>query len=692
MQRETMEALKIELALLKKAYRLMVTAKTMGETYEEERAICSKYVHSTSRGHEAIQLATAFQLKPIDFVAPYYRDESLMLGLGIKPYELMLQLMAKGDDPFAGGRTYYGHPALKQEGFPTIPHQSSATGMQAIPATGMAHGLAYLESQGLLQGEEKPVVLCSIGDGAVTEGEVSEAWQMAVLKQLPIVYLVQDNEWGISAKGKEMRAMDAYEYAAGFKGMERLRVDGSDFAESYEGMRVAFEYARQLRKPILVHARCPLLNHHTSGVRKEWYRGNSLQEEAVRDPLPKLRQLLLDADVTVAEVEELERQAIALVQQDFGRALQASQPDTNTFDHHIFAPTPVVDERGNRSPAKAEKITMVDAALHAVDDILRTYPEAIFYGQDVGGELGGVFREAALLAKKYGDARVFNTPIQEAYIIGSTAGMSAVGVKAIVEIQFADYIWAGMNQLVVELSKSCYLTNGKFPVQSLIRVPIGAYGGGGPYHSGSIESTLLNIRGIKVVYPSNAADMKGLMKAAFLDPNPVVMLEHKGLYWSKVPGTEDARTTEPAEDYILPLGVAHVVQQAKEEQLQAGNSLTVITYGMGVYWAKTASEQFKGCVEILDLRTLNPIDFDAVVASVKRHGKALVLTEEPLLNSFAESLAGRISKTCFQQLDAPVFTLGAANLPALPLNVELERMVLPNASKVALAMQELLAY
>ncbi|UOQ71022.1 hypothetical protein MUN79_20450 [Hymenobacter cellulosilyticus] len=335
---------------------------------------------------------------------------------------------------------------------------------------------------------------------------------------------------------------------------------------------------------------------------------------------------------------------------------------------------------------------MVDAALHTVDDILREFPEALFYGQDVGGELGGVFREAALLAKKYGDTRVFNTPIQEAYIVGSTAGMSAVGAKAIVEIQFADYIWPSLNQLVEELSKSCYLSNGKFPVQSLIRVPIGAYGGGGPYHSGSIESTLLTIRGIKVVYPSNAADMKGLLRAAFLDPNPVVMLEHKGLYWSKVPGTEDAKTVEPATGYAIPLGQAAIAQPADPEQLRQGATCVVITYGMGVHWAKAASKQFAGQVEILDLRTLNPLDFDAVQAAVRRHGKALVLTEEPLMNSFAESLAGRIQRTCFQQLDAPVFTVGAANLPAIALNVELERQMLPSAEKVATALAELLEY
>src|ERR1043165_6222617 len=186
-----------------KAYRLMCTSKRMAELYDENRDVCSKYVHSTSRGHEAIQLAAAFHLKPIDYASPYYRDESILLGIGMEPYELMLQLMAKRDDSFTGGRSYYGHPSLRRKGFPTIPHQSSATGMQAIPATGMAHGISYLESQGLLKSFDKPVVLCSLGDGSVTEGEVAEAFQMAALKKIPIVYLVQDNGWGISATGDE---------------------------------------------------------------------------------------------------------------------------------------------------------------------------------------------------------------------------------------------------------------------------------------------------------------------------------------------------------------------------------------------------------------------------------------------------------------------------------------------------------
>ncbi len=701
--------------LLRRAYGLMHTAAAMADLFEREKATAARYVHATARGHEAVQLAAAFLLTEHDYAAPYYRDDAMLLGLGLRSYELMLQLLAKRDDPFSGGRTYYGHPSLRRPGFPVIPHQSSATGMQAIPATGMAQAVKYLEElrvksyelrvETAVSDEAKEstlnsqpltlnsLVLCSIGDGAMTEGEVSEALQMAVLHQLPIVYLVQDNDWGISATGREMRAMDAYEFAAGFVGLRRMRVDGADFEASYQVLGEAFAHARQRRGPVLVHARCPLLGHHTSGVRREKYRPeDDLSAHASLDPLPRLHERLGQLGVLEEELDVLRAKARATVEADWLAALAAPAPDPASFDQHEFAPPAVLAEAGERAPAGAEKVLMVDAALHAVDDILREFPEALFYGQDVGGELGGVFREAALLAKKYGERRVFNTPIQEAYIVGSTAGMAAVGARPIVEIQFADYIWPALNQLVEELSKSCYLTEGRFPVPALIRVPVGAYGGGGPYHSGSIESTLLTIRGIKVVYPSNAADMKGLLRSAFLDPNPVVLLEHKGLYWSKVPGTEEAKTLEPAAGYVIPLGVARVVQAADAARVAAGDSCLVVAYGMGIYWAKAASRDFPGQVEILDLRTLNPLDFAAVEAATRRHGKVLVLTEEPLLNSFAESLAGRIQRACWTALDAPVFTLGAVNLPAIPLNAELERQMLPSAAKVAAALAELLSY
>lgn len=671
----------------------MCTAQSMAATYESNRPVC-KYVHSTSRGHEAIQLATAFQLLPCDYVSPYYRDESLLLGLGFTPYQLMLQLLAKADDIFTGGREYYAHPNYRGAGKPTIIHQSSATGMQVIPTTGIAQGLQYLHtinSEKLRKGPtgELPVVVCSLGDASITEGEVSEAFQFAVLKKLPVIYLVQDNNWGISVSAEEARVMDAYDYAAGFPGMERVRIDGSNFEESYNSMRRVVQYVRQYRTPYLVQAKVPLLNHHTSGVRKEFYRSEAdLAQHAIDDPHPKLRQRLLSAGIPEQQLQQIEQEAAEAVAQQFQQAVQAPEPDAATVLHHVFAPTHITEEKGRRTPPNGEKIIMVDAALYAIREIMEEYPEAVLYGQDVGRRLGGVFREAATLAEQFGDHRVFNTAIQEAYIIGSTAGMSATGVKPIVEVQFADYIYPGFNQLVTELSKSCYLSVGKFPIQTVIRVPVGAYGGGGPYHSGSVETTLLSIKGIKVAYPSNAADMKGLMKAAFLDPNPVVMLEHKGLYWSKVPGTEDAKTIEPARDYVLPLGKARVVKAASDRL----NACCVITYGMGVYWALSAANDLPGQVEIIDLRTLFPLDEALVFDTVKKLGKCLVLTEEQQNNSFAEALAGRISKTCFQWLDAPVEILGALNVPAIPMNIHLEQAVLPDRTKVLTAIKTLLAY
>lgn len=676
----------------------MLQAKHMALTYEANRPVC-KYVHSTSRGHEAIQLATAFNLQPHDFASPYYRDESMLLGMGFTPYELMLQLLAKGSDIFTGGREYYAHPNYRGTDKPTIIHQSSATGMQVIPTTGLAQGIQYaqqIEWQALQKGAngENPIVVCSLGDASVTEGEVSEALQFAVLKKLPIIYLIQDNNWGISVTAAEARTMNAYEYAAGFKGLQRVQVDGSDFEAAYLCMQEVTTMVRNGGGPCLVHATVPLLGHHTSGVRKEFYRSEEDWDiHAAKDPVVLLRhQLWQQGIANDQDMQEWDKAAAVVVQEAFDKAVAAPEPDMTTVDTHVFAPAVITEEKGVRAPAGKEKIMMVDAALFAIREIMQAHPEALLYGQDVGRRLGGVFREAATLAEQFGEHRVFNTAIQEAYIIGSTVGMSALGLKPIVEVQFADYIYPGLNQLVTEISKSSYLTCGKFPVSMVLRVPTGAYGGGGPYHSGSIETTLLSIKGIKVVYPSNAADMKGLMKAAYYDPNPVVMLEHKGLYWSKVPGTEDARTAEPSADYVLPIGKANIVTRADEDKVDNGESCVVITYGMGVYWAKAAAKQLNGAVEVVDLRSLYPLDEALIFERVQQHGKCLIVTEEQQNNSFAEALAGRISKACFTCLDAPVDVIGALNLPAVPMNMGLEKAMLPNADKVKERLERLLQF
>ncbi|MFV0140392.1 thiamine pyrophosphate-dependent enzyme [Empedobacter falsenii] len=684
-----METTTASTTLLKKAYELLVTAKALTELYEENKTTTSKYVHATSRGHEAIQIATGLQLLPQDYLSAYYRDDAMLLSIGITPYELMLQLLAKRDDIFSGGRTYYSHPSLRRDNMPKISHQSSATGMQAIPTTGIAMGMQYKELEGLCRDEVKPVAVCSLGDASCTEGEVAEAFQMAALKQLPILYLVQDNEWDISASADEIRAQDIAHYAKGFKGLEVFVVDGTDFLASYNTIQRAIDIIRSERRPILVHAKVPLLNHHTSGVRMEWYR-DDLEKAKARDPYNKLRDTLLNEGFDEKELIEVENTIKQKVQAEYQQALKADDPRPEDLYTHVFAPTLITEEKGNRSPEGKDKTVMVDSALFAIRELMAKHPEALLYGQDVGLRLGGVFREAATLAKQYGKNRVFNTPIQEAFIVGSTVGMSAVGLKPIVEVQFADYIWPGLNQLFTEVARSNYLSNGKWPVSMTLRVPIGAYGSGGPYHSSSVESVLTNIKGIKIAYPSTGADLKGLMKAAYYDPNPVVMLEHKGLYWSKIKGTEDAATVEPDENYILPFGKARDVLLA--ESSQNHNSVTIITYGMGVYWAKEAAKAFPNQVEIIDLRTLVPLDEETIFNSVKKHNRCIVLTEEAKQNSFAQSLAGLINEECFEYLDAPIRVLGAQDMPAIPLNSTLEIEMLPNSEKLKILISNVLKY
>jgi 2-oxoisovalerate dehydrogenase E1 component len=672
---------------LLQAYELMTTARHLSDLYEENAKVTAKYVHATSRGHEACQLALGMQLEPRDYLSAYYRDDSIMLGIGMKPYELMLQLMAKRDDPFSGGRTYYCHPSLRRDDMPKIPHQSSATGMQAIPTTGVAMGLQYKEQQGLMQDHELGgIAVCSIGDAAMTEGEVAEALHMATLKQLPILFFVQDNEWDISAHSSEIRFGDAATYSRAFPGLKLKSLDGTDFVNCYNVIQEVIEDMRTKRRPWLIHCKVPLLGHHTSGVRREWYR-DDLEAAQRRDPLPRFIKDLKGFGFGEQDLQAISDRTRLAVEEAYQQALQAPDPTSADLLNFMMAPSPVTEEKGERSPAGKEATVMVDCALFAMQEILANHPESLLYGQDVGKRLGGVFREAATLAEKFGDQRVFNTPIQEAFIIGSTVGMSAVGLKPIVEVQFADYIWPGLNQLFTEVSRSYYLSNGKWPVSCVIRVPIGAYGSGGPYHSSSVESVLCNIKGIKVAYPSTGADLKGLLKSAYYDPNPVVMLEHKGLYWSKVKGTEDARTIEPSEDYVIPFGKARTVLHST-----ADRALAIITYGMGVYWAKSAAAQFAGQIEIVDLRTLSPVDEEAILAAVRKCGRCMVLTEEAPENSFARNIAGFISEHCFEYLDAPVRTVGSVATPAIPLNSQLEAALLPNAEKVTVEIASLLAY
>lgn len=677
--------------ILKDAFTIMSKARSMSSLFEEQKEITSKYVHATSKGHEAVQIALGMQLLSTDFVFPYYRDDSILLSIGLRPFDLMLQLLAKKSDPFSGGRTYYSHPSLNDPDKPKIPHQSSATGMQAIPATGVAMGIQYKELLNINDVNQSPLVVCSLGDASCTEGEVAEAFQMAVLKKLPIVFFVQDNEWDISASADEIRAQDISHYARGFKGLEVVKINGTDFTESFGKIQTTFQKVRDRKGPVLIHASVPLLNHHTSGVRMEWYR-DDLEEQIKRDPYPHLEKQLNKVGILKAEIISIKENAEKEVQLDFEMALKEEDPSEEDLTTHYFAPSPVKEESGERSPKGKQPTVMVDSALFAIRELMEKDPSCLLYGQDVGKRLGGVFREAATLAQQFGDERVFNTPIQEAFIVGSTVGMSAVGLKPIVEVQFADYIWPGLNQLFTEVSRSNYLSNGKWPVNMILRVPIGAYGSGGPYHSSSVESVVTNIKGIKIAYPSTGADLKGLMKSAYYDPNPVVIFEHKGLYWSKIKGTEEAMTIEPSEDYVIPFGKARVVAEADQKNIESGDSLVIITYGRGVYWSLEAAKNLKEKVSILDLRSLSPLDEDAIYEMAKKHGKIILVTEESVEASFTLGIAGRIQKNCFEFLDAPIQIVGSIDTPAIPLNSSLEEALLPNAEKVKSVIHNLLDY
>jgi 2-oxoisovalerate dehydrogenase E1 component len=677
--------------ILKEAFTIMSKARSMSSLFEEQKEITSKYVHATSKGHEAVQIALGMQLQSTDYVFPYYRDDSILLSIGLSPYDLMLQLLAKKSDPFSGGRTYYSHPSLNDDDKPKIPHQSSATGMQAIPATGLAMGIQYKELLKINDVNQSPLVVCSLGDASCTEGEVAEAFQMAVLKKLPIVFFVQDNEWDISASADEIRAQDISHYAKGFKGLEVVKINGTDFTESFDKIQTTFQKVRDRKGPVLIHASVPLLNHHTSGVRMEWYR-DDLEEQTKRDPYPHLEKQLNKVGILKSEINSIKENAEKEVQSDFEMALKEDDPVEEDLTTHYFAPSPITEESGERAPKGKKPTVMVDSALFAIRELMEKDPSCLLYGQDVGKRLGGVFREAATLAQQFGDERVFNTPIQEAFIIGSTVGMSAVGLKPIVEVQFADYIWPGLNQLFTEVSRSNYLSNGKWPVNMILRVPIGAYGSGGPYHSSSVESVVTNIKGIKIAYPSTGADLKGLIKSAYYDPNPVVIFEHKGLYWSKIKGTEEAMTIEPSEDYVIPFGKARVVVEADQKNIDSGDSIAIITYGRGVYWSLEAAKHYKEKVSILDLRSLSPLDEDAIYDMSKKHGKIILVTEESVEASFTLGIAGRIQKNCFEFLDAPIQIVGSVDTPAIPLNSSLEEALLPNAEKVKTVIDNLLDY
>lgn len=673
----------------------MCQAKAISDIYEQNRQAI-KYVHVPPRGPEAIQIALAFRLLPCDYVCPCYPDDSLLLGLGFSPYTLMLQLLAKHDDIFSNGRAYYGYASYKGADKPTILSSNSHTGIQAIPATGIAQGLQHLKkinSPLYRRGpqDEEPLAVCLLDNVNITEGEVSEAFQAAASNRLPIIYIVQNHTGSDKTATAEAGITSAYELAAGLPGMSRLSIDGADFSESFFAVREVIRKVREGDGPWILQAEMPTLMSDNSGNVREFNRKDR-KETDLKDPLLKIEQQLKLNGCTTDEMLDVIEEARNTIKSDFNRAVSAADPDPSKVKKYVFLPTPVTGESGERNPGNGNKVFIAEASAHALTEIMESHPEVIVLKQNAGRKPVADSSLTDTIGGEFKNQKVFSTNNQKAYIIGSSVGLATTGIKPIIEVQSSDSIYGGMNQLVNEVSKSCYLSCGKFPIPVVIRIPVGTYESGGPYLSISNESALLSVRGIKVVYPSNAADMKGLMKAAFYDPNPVVIFEHRGLRENSIPGAQESGVVEPDEDYVIPLGKGRIALEATPERVEEGDSCCIITYGMGVYWAMNAAEFFPGRVEIIDLRTLYPLDENLVYDTVWRHGKCLVLTEEQLNNSFGEALSGRISSNCFHVLDAPVQVMGALSLPAVPMNTELERAVFPDTEKVKAAIDGLLNY
>jgi 2-oxoisovalerate dehydrogenase E1 component len=451
-------------------------------------------------------------------------------------------------------------------------------------------------------------------------------------------------------------------------------------------MRKVVSEVRSKRAPWLVHARLPLSGRHTNaGTNESEKNDENLAKDAVNDPLIKLRTKLLLTNLPETQLVEIERSAAEEVDKQFEQVENSSEPDAHLIRDFIFAPASVMQEQGERNPTGSSKISMGEAVLISLRDIMEDHHEAIICSHNAGKRPDGFSTAIKTLANQFGYPRVFNMT-QAAYVMGSGAGLSTTGVKLIVEIQIADYVFPGFNQLI-DVAKSYYLSRGKFPVQTLIRVIVG-----GTYDSVAVETILINVKGIKIIYASNAADMKGLMKAAFIDSNPVLMIEHKGLLDGALPGTEESITADPDRDYMLPLGVGNVVLNADDSKINSGNSCCIVTYGMGVYRAKNTAKNFPGQIEIIDLRTLLPLDEKLIFSTVKKHGKCLVLTEGQQNNSFAEALAGKISKECFTFLDAPVEVFGTLNLAAVSMDTNLDKAMLPDANKIADIIKNLLQF
>lgn len=662
---------------LLKVLKLMVTARNVDSKALNLLRQGKTFFHIASSGHEAVQVAIGLSLNPKeDWLFPYYRDLGTVLTAGVTPEEVFLGTFAKATDPASGGRQLPVHWGSKKI---NLPSQSSPTGTQFLQAVGAA--LANLKKG------NKNIAYVSSGEGTTSQGEFHEAVNWASREKIPVLFVIQNNKYAISVPVSAQSGGKDHSIAemmAGYDNLLRMKIDGTDFFQAYEKIQEAIQYIRSGKGPALIEAEVVRLESHSSSDDQRKYRDpKELQEDMKKCPIEKfVKNLISKKFLKQEEYEDIKTEVIKEVNEAADKAFSAPDPKPESADKFVY------DESGFKESLEYEsstpsgnKIVMVDAINHALHEEMEKNPDMYIFGEDIEDAKGGVFSATKGLSTKFTTKRVFNSPLAEASIMGVAIGMSLVGLKPVVEIQFGDYIWTAFMQMRNELASIRYRSNNAWAAPVVTRVAVGGYIHGGLCHSQNIEAFFAHIPGIYIAYPSNAADAKGLLKTACRINDPVLFLEHKGLYRQSY-----ATTPEPDENYLLPFGKAKIVKE--------GTDVTVVSWGVSMwdsYLAAKKLEEENYSVEVIDIRTIIPLDEETIFNSVKKTNKVIVIYEDTYTGGFGAEIAARISDKCFQFLDAPVKRIAAKDTH-IPYSPILENEVLPNREKIYKGIKELLLF
>jgi 2-oxoisovalerate dehydrogenase E1 component len=657
--------------------QMMLRARTVDNKAMNLLKQGKTFFHIAGSGHEAVQLAIGLSLNSKkDWLFPYYRDLATVLVAGVTPEEVFLGTFAKASDPASGGRQLPVHWGATRF---NLPSQSSPTGTQFLQAVGTA--------MASVKRGERNISYVSSGEGTTSQGEFHEAVNWASREKLPVLFVIQNNKYAISVHvsnqtgGKDSSIAEMME---GFHNLYRARIDGTDFFESYEKIQEAIEYIKSGKGPALIEADVVRLESHSSSDDQKKYRDkNELEEDLKKCPIEKFAQILMTKGFfTQTDFNELKKTIIDEINEAADKAFNAANPNLDDAAKYVF------DESGFKNTLNYEstnpggdKIVMVDAINHALHEEMEKNPEMFIFGEDIEDGKGGVFTATKGLSTRFTKKRVFNSPLAEASIMGVAVGMSLAGMKPVVEIQFGDYIWPAFMQMKNEMAPMRYRSNNAWAAPVVTRVAVGGYIHGGLCHSQNIEAFFAHIPGILIAYPSNAADAKGLLKTACRIKDPVLFCEHKGLYRQSY-----AITPEPDDNYLLPFGKAKVIKD--------GTDVTIVSWGVSLWDSMLAAKKLEAedfSVEVIDIRTIVPLDEETIFNSVKKTNKVIIIHEDTLFGGFGAEIAARIADNCFQYLDAPVKRIAAKDTH-IPYSPILENEVLPNRDEIYKGIKDLLKY